>query len=214
MSPVMWAVLPSALDCDYIKLQTMLPKPPDGEDNWPVVTKDLARCKQQWNKINSTSFYCQSVKTWLCVFLTVITLESVIIWLRAHLALLWMSRSGSFMGRKKSCCVYECSVPAAPLHAWLSSEPNPRMIETSHCRRDQAEGLKISEKQENLMENNSVLKLWFLANCVCASVGNEFPFFAGALSCGWTKAQRFWSMNNALVSNHGHSRIVQWVAGI
>jgi len=34
----------------------------------------------------------------------------------------------------------------APLHAWLSSGPNPRMAEASHCRRDQAEGLKMSEQ--------------------------------------------------------------------
>lgn len=49
-----------------IKLQTVLQKPPDGEGNWPVVTKDLAGCElviEQWNEINSSSFYCHCVKT-------------------------------------------------------------------------------------------------------------------------------------------------------
>lgn len=63
--PVHWTVT-------AIKLQTVLHKPPDGEDNWPVVTKHLARCDlvmQQWNWINCSSFYCHCMKTWPCISL-------------------------------------------------------------------------------------------------------------------------------------------------
>lgn len=207
-----------------IKLQTILQKPPDGEDNWPVVTKDLAGCEvvvEQWDEINSSSFYCHCVKT-------------IGVSLRHRVGLsriLTQKCTSRFCGCTGGEAVQAELPPAWPACS-ISTGPFAHKDEIKAKSKNrrcfalaEIPSRGIYRTLEEKVGKSYGKKIFWLSqisdfgcmSCVCVCLwetGFSFLLWSTKLLMNMHTKDCFWRMNDALVHKCGHSRTAPWVTRI